>query len=84
MTRALIVVGAAAATPSNIIAGLALMLVTGWSIQHVRGHPRERRDATARPEMNRQDYVIFTIYLALAILIVLFLTAVGVAWWLRG
>jgi hypothetical protein len=34
-----------------------------------------------RPEMNRQERVIFTTYVVLAILVVLFLAASGVLWW---
>jgi hypothetical protein len=68
----------------NVIVGLTLVLVTGCSIRHLRDRPRERCDATARPEMNRQERVNFTIYLALAVLNVLFLTVTGAAWWLRG
>jgi hypothetical protein len=34
--------------------------------------------------MNRQERVNLRVYLALAALTVLFLTATGVAWWLRG
>jgi hypothetical protein len=73
-----------AATPMNVIAGVTLVLMTGWSIRHVRDRPHRNRDATARPEMNRHEAVSFTIYLALAILNVMFLTATGIAWWLRG
>jgi hypothetical protein len=39
-------------------------------------------DAGARPEMDRQERVIFTIYLVLVILIVLFLATTGMLWWL--
>jgi type VI protein secretion system component VasF len=35
-----------------------------------------------RPEMNRRERLIFTVYVVLAILIVLFLAATGVLWWL--
>ena len=38
----------------------------------------------ARPEMNRQERVIFTVYVVLGILVVLFLAATGVLWWLGG
>jgi CHASE3 domain sensor protein len=68
----------------KVIVSLTLMLVTGRSIRHVRDHLRARRDATARREINRQERVNFTVYLALAVLNMLFLTATGVAWWLRG
>jgi hypothetical protein len=39
-------------------------------------------DAAARPEMNRQERVIFTVYVVLGILTVLFLAATGVLSWL--
>jgi hypothetical protein len=42
------------------------------------------RDTGARPEMNRQERLIFRVYVVLAILVVLFLVATGVLWWLGG
>jgi hypothetical protein len=45
--------------------------------RHGVGH-----DAGARPEMNRQERVIFAVYVVLAILILLFLGVTGVLWWL--
>jgi hypothetical protein len=41
-------------------------------------------DAATRPEMNRHERVIFTLYVVLGILVVLFLAATGVLWWLGG
>ena len=38
--------------------------------------------AEGRPDMNRQERVIFTVYIAMGTLIVLFLAATGVVWWL--
>jgi hypothetical protein len=40
--------------------------------------------AGGRPEMNRHERVIFTVYVVLGILVVLFLAATGVIWWLGG
>jgi hypothetical protein len=54
------------------------------------GEPAAERPARpglrdeARPEMNRQERVIFTVYVVLGILVVLFLAATGVLWWLGG
>jgi hypothetical protein len=39
-------------------------------------------DTGARPPMNRQERLISTVYVVLAILVVLFLAAIGVLWWL--
>jgi hypothetical protein len=39
-------------------------------------------EAAAGPQMNRQERVIFTVYVVMGILIVLFLATTGVAWWL--
>jgi hypothetical protein len=44
--------------------------------------PRAGYDAAAGPEMNRQERVIFTVYLVMGILIALFLAATGLLWWL--
>jgi hypothetical protein len=46
--------------------------------------PRLGRDTVARPEMNRQERLSFGVYVVLAILVVLFLVATGVLWWLGG
>jgi hypothetical protein len=46
--------------------------------------PGVRDDAAARPGMNRQERVSFTVYVVLAILVVLFLAATGLLWWLAG
>jgi hypothetical protein len=46
--------------------------------------PGLRHDAWAGPELNRQERAIFTVYVVLGILIVLFLAAIGVLWWLGG
>jgi hypothetical protein len=43
-----------------------------------------RHDARARPELNRQERVIFTVYVVLGILIALFLAVTGVLWLLGG
>ena len=45
--------------------------------------PSLRHDA-AGPDLNRQERVSFTVYVVLGILIVLFLAATGVLWWLGG
>jgi hypothetical protein len=42
------------------------------------------RDTGAGPEMNRQERLIFRVYVVLAIVVVLFLVATGVLWWLGG
>lgn len=39
-------------------------------------------EAVRKPEMNRQERVIVTAYVALAVLIAAFVAATGVAWWL--
>ena len=39
-------------------------------------------EAVPMPEMNRQERVIFTAYVGMAVLIAAFLVAAGVAWWL--
>jgi hypothetical protein len=41
-------------------------------------------EAAARPQMNRPERVIFTAYVAMGILIVLFLAATAMVWWLGG
>lgn len=46
--------------------------------------PRVGYDACGRPEMNEHERVTFTVYVVLGILVVLFLTATGVMWWLGG
>jgi hypothetical protein len=46
--------------------------------------PRAGYDAAAGPEMNRHERVIFTVYVVMGILIVLFLAATGLLWWLGG
>ena len=46
--------------------------------------PGSAEEAAAGPEMNRQERVIFTVYVVMGILIVLFLAATGVVWWLGG
>jgi hypothetical protein len=46
--------------------------------------PGVGRAAGAGPEMNRQERPIFGVYVVLAILVVLFLVATGVLWWLGG
>jgi hypothetical protein len=43
---------------------------------------RITREAVPKPEMNRQERVIFTAYVAMAVLIMASLVATGVAWWL--
>jgi hypothetical protein len=44
--------------------------------------PSIRDEAASRPDMNRQERVIFTAYVVMGALIVLFLAATGLAWWL--
>jgi hypothetical protein len=44
--------------------------------------PGVQYDAAARPEMNLQERVIFTVYVVMGTLIVAFLAATGVLWWL--
>ena len=39
-------------------------------------------EAVPKPEMNRQERVIFTAYVVMAVLIMALLVATGVAWWL--
>jgi hypothetical protein len=39
-------------------------------------------EAVPKPEMNRQERVIFTAYVGMAVLIMALLVATGVAWWL--
>jgi hypothetical protein len=39
-------------------------------------------EAVPKPEMNRQERVILTAYVVMAVLIAAFLVAAGVAWWL--
>ena len=48
------------------------------------GRPSARTDAATRPGMNRQERVVFTVYVVLAILVVLFVAATGLLWWLGG
>lgn len=45
-------------------------------------HPGLRDEAAARPKMNRQERAIFSAYVVMGILIVLFLAATGVVRWL--
>lgn len=47
-------------------------------------HPGLVEEAAARPQMNRPERVIFTAYVAMGILIVLFLAATAMVWWLGG
>jgi hypothetical protein len=42
------------------------------------------RATGAGPGMNRKERLIFGVYVVLAILVVLFLVATGVLWWLGG
>jgi hypothetical protein len=46
--------------------------------------PGAGRDAGTGPELNRRDRVIVTLYVALAVLVVLFVAATAVAWGLGG
>jgi hypothetical protein len=46
--------------------------------------PGVGRDAAAGPGMNRRERLIFWVYVLLAIVVVLFLVATGVLWWLGG
>jgi hypothetical protein len=39
-------------------------------------------EAVPKPEMNRQERVIFATYVVMAVLTIAFLVATGVAWWL--
>jgi hypothetical protein len=41
-------------------------------------------EAAASPQLTRQERVIFTVYWVMGILIVLFLAATGLVWWLGG
>jgi hypothetical protein len=43
---------------------------------------KARKPAAARPEMNRQERVIFTVYVGMIVMIVAFLAAAGMAAWL--
>lgn len=49
---------------------------------HARTRVQERitPEALARPEMNRQERIIFTVYVVIAVLIAAFLAAMGAAW----
>jgi hypothetical protein len=47
-----------------------------------RSRERITPEARPKPEMNRQERVIFTFYVVMAVLITAFLVTVGVAWWL--
>jgi hypothetical protein len=44
--------------------------------------PSLGHDARAAPQMNRQERVIFTVYVVMGSQIVLFLAGTGMAWWL--
>lgn len=44
--------------------------------------PRFGYDEAPRPAMNRQERVIFTVYVVIGVLLLVFLLATGVAWWL--
>ena len=39
-------------------------------------------EAVLKPDMNRQERVIVTAYIAMAVLIAAFVVATGLAWWL--
>ena len=45
-------------------------------------HERITPEAVPKPEMNRQERVIFTAYVVMTVPIAAFLVAAGVAWWL--
>jgi hypothetical protein len=47
-----------------------------------RVQERITTEAVPEPEMNRQERVIFTAYVVMAVLIMALLVATGVAWWL--
>jgi hypothetical protein len=47
-------------------------------------HAREEYHGLSRPKMNRQERVIFTLYVAMGVLIAAFLVATGVVWWLTA
>jgi hypothetical protein len=42
------------------------------------------RPATPSPEMNRQERVIFTVYVVMGLAAVVFLAVTGVLWWLEA
>jgi CHASE3 domain sensor protein len=45
-----------------------------------RFQERITREAVRKPEMNRQERIILTAYVVMAVLIVAFLAAMGIAW----
>ena len=47
-----------------------------------RSWERIAPEALPRPEMNRQERLIFTVYMVMAVLITAFLVVTVVAWWL--
>ena len=47
-----------------------------------RSWERIAPEALPRPEMNRQERIIFTVYMVMAVLITAFLAVTAVAWWL--
>ena len=62
----------------------SLPLAARAAIPPSRTPVRERITPAAvpKPEMNRQERVILTAYVVMAVLIAAFLAAAGVAWWL--
>jgi hypothetical protein len=52
-------------------------------VPRTRSRERVTPEAVPKPEMNRQERVIFTVYVVMAVPITAFLVATGVvAWWL--
>ena len=47
-----------------------------------RSWERIAPEALPKPEMNRQERLIFSVYVAMAVLITAFLMVTVVAWWL--
>jgi hypothetical protein len=47
-----------------------------------RSWARITPEALPRPEMNRQERLIFTVYVVMAVLITAFFVVTVVAWWL--
>jgi hypothetical protein len=61
---------------------LSLAVRVATRASRTRVQDRITPEAVPKPEMNRQERVIFTAYVVMAVLIMALLVATGVAWWL--
>jgi hypothetical protein len=66
-------------SPEALMDSLPLAARVATRTSRTRFQERMTPEAVPKPEMNRQERVVFTAYVAMAVLIVAFLVATGVA-----